>query len=231
MAEPAPLDHQPIASAANPDCPVCRGAATRAFLDLPAEARTYWRCDRCHATFLDPACLPDPAAERAHYLTHDNRVDDPAYRTFLARLATPLLDRLAPAPLDGLDYGCGPGPALAHMLREAGHRIAVYDPFFADDPAVLRGTYDFITCTETAEHFHDPAAEFDRFDRLLRPGGWLGVMTCFQTDDAAFRDWHYRRDPTHVVFYKRETLEVLAEARNWSFECPVKDVAVMRKPN
>jgi hypothetical protein len=117
------------------------------------------------------------------------------------------------------------------MLREAGHRIAVYDPFFADDPAVLRGTYDFITCTETAEHFHDPAAEFDRFDRLLRPGGWLGVMTCFQTDDAAFRDWHYRRDPTHVVFYKRETLEVLAEARNWSFECPVKDVAVMRKPN
>jgi SAM-dependent methyltransferase len=231
MAEPAPLDHQPGASAANPDCPVCRGVATRAFLDLPAEARTYWRCGHCQATFLDPACRPDPAAERAHYLTHDNRVDDPAYRAFLARLATPLLDRLAPAPLDGLDYGCGPGPALAHMLREAGHRIAVYDPFFADDPAVLRGTYDFITCTETAEHFHDPAAEFDRFDRLLQPGGWLGVMTCFQTDDAAFRDWHYRRDPTHVVFYKRETLEVLAEARNWSFECPVKDVAVMRKPN
>ena len=195
------------------------------------EARTYWRCGSCHATFLDPACRPGPETERAHYLTHDNRLDDPAYRAFLARLATPLLDRLGPAPLDGLDYGCGPGPALAHMLRETGHRVVVYDPFFADDPEVLNKTYDFITCTETAEHFHDPAAEFDRFDRLLRPGGWLGVMTCFQTDDAAFRDWHYRRDPTHVVFYKRETLEVLAEARNWSFECPVKDVAVMRKPN
>jgi len=89
MAEPAPLDDQATAAAANADCPVCRGAATRPFLDLPAEARTYWRCGSCEATFLDPACRPDPGAERAHYLTHDNRVDDPAYRAFLSRLATP----------------------------------------------------------------------------------------------------------------------------------------------
>ena len=38
--------------------------------------------------------------------------------------------------------------------------------------------------------------------RLVRPGGWLAVMTCFQTDDARFAGWHYRKDPTHVVFYR-----------------------------
>ena len=54
----------------------------------------------------------------------------------------------------GLDYGCGPGPALAHMLREAGHDVALFDPFFAPDPAPFNRTYDFVTCTEVAEHFH-----------------------------------------------------------------------------
>jgi taurine dioxygenase len=60
-----------------------------------------------------------------------------------------------------------PGPALAAMLREAGHEVALYDPFFAPDPAPLAAIYDFVTCTETAEHFHDPRAEFAR---LRGPG-------------------------------------------------------------
>lgn len=214
-----------------PPCAVCRASRTQRFLDVIEEQRVYWRCERCEATFLEPAAHPDRDREYAHYLTHENKVDDPGYGAFLARLATPLLERLGPAPLEGLDYGCGPGPALAHMLREAGHRVALYDPFFAPDNAVLQATYDFISCTETAEHFHDPASEFDRLGCLLRPGGWLGLMTSFQTDDAVFERWHYRRDPTHVVFYRRETFEVLAADKGWSFECPMKDVVLMRKPN
>ncbi|HEX2255546.1 MAG TPA: class I SAM-dependent methyltransferase [Afifellaceae bacterium] len=130
----------------------------------------------------------------------------------------------------GLDYGCGPGPALAAMLREAGHRMAVYDPCFRPDRAPLRQTYDFITCTEAAEHFHRPADEFDRLDGLLRPGGWLALMTCFQTDDARFAGWHYRRDPTHVVFYREETLHRIVAERGWTCEIPAKDIALMRKP-
>jgi hypothetical protein len=42
------------------------------------------------------------------------------------------------------------------MLAEAGHAMALYDPFFRPDPAALERDYDFITCTETAEHFHHP---------------------------------------------------------------------------
>ncbi len=210
-----------------PACPVCRTPTSRAFALV--EAHRYWRCDSCAATFLDPAARPSPAAELAHYRHHRNDPADPGYRRFLARLADPLMARLAPGSTV-LDYGSGPGPALARMLEEAGHRVSLFDPFFAPDPAPLQRRYDAVTCTETAEHFHAPAEEFDRLGTLVKPGGWLALMTCWQTDDARFADWHYRRDPTHVVFYKSSTLEHIARSRSWRIELPVKDVALMRLP-
>lgn len=195
---------------------------------MHVDDRDYWRCDACEATFVPPSQRPAVADERAEYLLHRNDADDPAYRAFLARLAEPLLSRLAPGSA-GLDHGCGPAPALAAMLEAAGHVMRVWDPLFAPDPAALTHTYDFITCTEVVEHFHDPAAEFARFDRMLRPGGWLGVMTCFQTDDDRFARWHYRRDPTHVVFYREATFRHIAAGLGWVCEIPRKDVVLMRK--
>ena len=207
-------------------CPVC---GTEAEHFLTAEARDYWACGTCGVRFLDPHQTLSREEEHAHYLHHENDPDDPRYRAFLSRLAGPLMDRL-PRPSTGLDYGCGPGPALAEMLREAGHEVALYDPFFVPDAAALERSYDFVACTETAEHFHHPASEFVRLMGLVRPGGWLAVMTCFQTDDARFAAWHYRKDPTHVVFYRAATFHQLAHRHGWFCEIPVKDVALMRRP-
>ncbi|MFH1984273.1 MAG: class I SAM-dependent methyltransferase [Pseudomonadota bacterium] len=178
---------------------------------------------------LDPAQWLSASAEYEHYLAHENDPADAGYRRFLSKLAAPLLERL-PAGREGLDYGCGPGSALARMLTEAGHRLTLFDPFFAPDRTVLDKHYDFITCTETIEHFHRPAEEFARFEQMLRPGGWLALMTCFQTDDARFPSWHYRRDPTHVLFYREVTLRRIARTFGWSCQIPVKDVALMQKP-
>lgn len=111
---------------------------------MHVDGRDYWRCDTCEATFVPPAQRPTVADERAEYLLHRNDADDPAYLRFLSRLAAPLLQRLPPGA-EGLDHGCGPGPALATMLRAAGHRVALYDPFFAPDTTALAHTYDFIT--------------------------------------------------------------------------------------
>ena len=214
-------------NAAPEACPVCR--AGRPLHLAFVEGRDYWRCEACEARFLDPRHFPDRQAERDHYLLHENDPDDPRYRKFLSRLSKPLLEKLG-AGKQGLDYGCGPGPALVAMLDEAGHDMALYDPFFHPGPEPLAQTYDFIACSETAEHFHHPADEFDRLDAMLRSGGWLGVMTCFQTDDARFANWHYRKDPTHVVFYREATFEKIAAQRGWSCEIPDKDVVLMRKP-
>ncbi|HEX2188661.1 MAG TPA: class I SAM-dependent methyltransferase [Longimicrobiaceae bacterium] len=194
-----------------------------------AHGRRYLECPVCGLVYLDPAHRPAPEAELAHYGTHRNDPADPGYRAFLDRLAAPLVERLPPGA-EGLDYGSGPGPALAAMLRERGFAVEVWDPFFAPDPAPLGRAYDFVTCTETAEHFFSPAHELRRLDALLRPGGWLGVMTELYTGERAFGEWRYARDPTHVCFYRPETLRWIAERRGWALELPARDVAFFRKP-
>jgi 2-polyprenyl-3-methyl-5-hydroxy-6-metoxy-1,4-benzoquinol methylase len=197
---------------------------------MEVQERAYWRCDHCEATFLDPGQRLSPEDELAHYRLHRNERNDPRYRAFLSTLADPLLEKLRPG-MSGLDYGCGPGPALAAMLEEAGLTMSLYDPFFRNDPAVLQRRYDAITLSEVAEHFFEPAEEFDSLIHRLKPGGWLGVMTCFQTEDDRFAHWHYRRDPTHVVFYRYRTFEVMAAERGLRLESPRKDVALLQKPN
>lgn len=192
-------------------------------------ARDYQRCTNCEATFLDPAHFLNTAQARAEYEQHRNTPGDTGYVQFLRRVATPLLAQLPPGRL-GLDYGCGPGPVLAQLLRDAGHTVRLYDPLFTPDTAALECRYDFITCTEVIEHFHAPADEFRRLDGLLHPGGWLALTTCFQTDDARFAQWHYRRDPTHVVFYREATLAHIARRHGWAMSVPQRNVALMHKP-
>jgi len=208
-------------------CGVCSASETQPFLNI--DGRDYHRCNHCMATILDPAHWLSPEMEYAQYLEHKNSATDNGYRKFLSKLTIPLLKKLAPSRT-GLDYGCGPGPALAQMLSEAGHSVSFFDPFFFPDKNLLNQSFDFITCTETIEHFHRPAIEFARFKRMLRPGGWLAVMTCFQTDDTRFSSWHYRRDPTHVVFYRETTLRHIAKNFEWSCDFPIKNVALMQKP-
>lgn len=178
---------------------------------------------------MDPSCWPTLAGERATYDLHENQTHDPGYRRFLGRLLGPLLPRLD-AGMHGLDYGCGPGPALAAMLRDEGMPMSLYDPIYEPDTDCLERRYDFITCTEVAEHLHQPAQTFALLRDLLVPGGWLAVMTCFQTEDARFEHWHYRRDPTHVVFYREETFDWLARNHDWQLVIPAKDIALLRRP-
>jgi hypothetical protein len=150
-------------------CPLCGSAGIRPFCF--AHGRQNSDCEGCALVHLDPTDRLDCAAELAHYDPHQNDPQDPHYRTFLSRLADPLAERLAPGT-EGLDCGSGPGPALSLILRERGFRMRNFDPFFAPDRASLRRTYDVIACSETAEHFDCPGDEFQRLDRLLRPGGW-----------------------------------------------------------
>jgi SAM-dependent methyltransferase len=154
-------------------------------------------------------------AERAHYATHENDPNDARYRAFLEQLATPLAERV-PRGAAGLDFGSGPGPTLSLLFEERGHVVDLYDPFFAPAAHVLTKTYDFITCTEVAEHFRAPGREFARLDGLLRPGGWFGLMTELVPEERAFHQWYYPRDPTHVVFYRRRTLAWLEQRLGWS---------------
>jgi len=151
--------------------------------------------------------------ERATYDLHENVAHDPKYRNFLSRLTMPLLEKLRPHQ-NGLDFGCGPGPALSIILEEHGHHVELYDPFYANNPSVFNTTYDFICATEVVEHLRDPNQVFTTLFTLLKKGGWLGVMTKLVSDHHTFSNWHYIRDMTHICFYHRNTFVYLAQRFN-----------------
>jgi len=175
----------------------------------------------------EPASLPDALSEWRHYQTHDNRAADPGYRRFLSQLARPLAARLT-AGARGLDYGAGADSALPGLLAGTGLELRPWDPLYHPDRTALAQRYDFITCTEAAEHFHHPRREFDRIAALLRPGAWLGLMTELWLEQGRFSDWYYRRDPTHVCFYTPRTLEWLAEHYAWRLDWRAERVAIFQ---
>lgn len=207
-------------------CSLCAARPVTAFASVGH--RSYWRCPSCLLTFLQPDQRPAPEAERAEYDLHENDPADPGYRAFLSRCTDPLLARLRHGA-EGLDFGCGPGPTVSVMLEERGFAVRDYDPFFRPDPVALQRDYDFIVCTEVVEHFHDPAREFALLDRLLRPGGWLALMTGLLVDDEGFADWRYIRENSHVTFYRRETMHWIAARFGWTADYPARDVTLFRK--
>jgi hypothetical protein len=207
-------------------CTLCGGEAPWYAAD---RSRHFFGCDACGLVFADPVSHPDPDAERAIYDWHRNDPADQRYRAFLTRVAEPLLARLRPG-MEGLDFGAGPGPTLSVMLEEAGMTMAVYDPFYAADEGVLARRYDFVTCTEVVEHFHHPARDWTRLAGLVRPGGWLAVMTRMAPDRAGFSRWHYKNDPTHVSFYTPAVMDWLARRLGLSIRLLEGDVVLLQKP-
>ena len=207
-------------------CPICSG--TNVFSFQLIGYIEYFRCKTCLGLFTDPKSRLSPEKEKERYSLHNNDVDDPEYRKFLSKLFDPLIKKLKKESR-GLDYGCGPGPALASMLREAGFSVDIYDPYFFPDESYRDKVYDFITCTEAAEHFYEPHREFNKLDRVLANKGILGVMTNFYEDTINFEDWYYRKDPTHVVFYAVKTLQCIAEERSWEVDIQCENVVFFKK--
>lgn len=207
-------------------CPLCNNAVAETF--HRDKRRDYYRCTSCGLTFVPPEQYLDAEAEKAEYDLHQNFPDDVRYRSFLSRLFKPVCDGLKAGSL-GLDFGCGPGPTLSLMFEEAGHHMAVYDRFYADDRSLLKGKYDFITATEVLEHLHHPMEELDRLWACLKEGGRLGIMTKLALDELAFSKWHYKNDATHVCFFSEVTARWLAERWQANLIFVDKDVFIYYK--
>jgi len=207
-------------------CPLCDAPDAVAY--HRDARRDYLQCQVCTLVFVPPHQHLDADAERAVYDQHQNSPQDAGYRRFLSRLQAPLLARLTPGA-EGLDVGSGPGPTLSVMFEEAGHPMAIFDPYYAPDPAPLSRSFDFITATEVVEHMAAPGDELIRLAGLLRPGGWLGLMTKRAGDREAFAGWHYILDPTHVCFFSEASFSWLAERLAMDVTFPDHDVVLLRR--
>ncbi len=208
-------------------CPLCADKQTQPY--HTDQKRDYWQCHTCRLVFVPKEQHLNAAQEKVEYDLHQNNPDNPGYRTFLSRLFLPIKDKQRPPAL-GLDFGCGPGPALAKMFEEAGYTMQVFDKFYANDPGVLTKNYDFITCTEVVEHLSEPGEILDSLFAIIKPGGWLGIMTKLVIDKTAFSRWHYKNDLTHISFFSRDTFEWLAGRWQCSLEFFGKDVILLQKP-
>ena len=213
-----------------PTCPLCSGDSCHTLhtSDDSHGLREFWDCDDCGFVFVPPEFHLPEIAEMERYLMHNNDPSDCGYRNFLSRLWDVLRPRLTNGAT-GLDFGCGPGPALAQMMQEDEFEVSLYDPYFFPEESVLERRYDFVTCTETVEHLRLPLHEFKLLDSLLVPGGYLGIMTGMLEDRPGFSSWYYQRDPTHIGFYSERTMMWVSREMGWDVEFPSRNVTLFQK--
>jgi SAM-dependent methyltransferase len=201
-------------------CGIC-GAEMSMWTAL--DEQEYWRCGSCALVRKFP--FPTAAQERERYLLHNNDPAESGYRNYLMGLLETDLLPLAGGSATILDYGCGPTRAAQDILADRpGLDVYSYDPhFFPADPArhikaVGISGYDLIFCNEVAEHMFSPLAELKNMMSLLAPDGVIIIGTqCFPEDAGLFASWWYRRDITHVHFFRPRTLEYAAKALGGAF--------------
>jgi SAM-dependent methyltransferase len=193
-------------------CSLCN-CTTRDFEII--QEREYVQCTACKAILLSPQHFLSPQAEKFRYSLHNNDITDPSYIAF----ASPIINRIKEdfnSESIGLDFGCGTGPVIASELEKSGFKINLYDPYFKPNKAPLKIKYDFIICCEVMEHFKQPLKEFQLLRSLLKKGGKLYCKTEIWNSAINFKDWHYKNDLTHVIFYNKETLDWIKDNLNFS---------------
>lgn len=207
-------------------CPLCLFACADFFYEDPR--RLYLHCPRCFLIFVPRRFHLSLEEEKKRYDLHQNNPHDPAYRKFLEKLAHPIAERL-PSGAEGIDFGSGPAPTLSLLLSQRGFPTVNHDPFYENNPEALQKSYDFLVCSESMEHFSRPCEEWELFLKLVRKGGWIGIMTERVEAEVDFPGWYYKMDPTHISFYSRNTFQWLAERDGLTVDFIGTSVALFRK--
>ena len=192
-------------------CVLC-GSVTECFKH-PRFQMIFHQCQTCGLIMKDPSIFVDSKQEIKIYESHENSLEDKGYVNFLTNfIEQGVIPYISTG--DALDYGSGPNPVLAHILKhEFGFTVDTYDYYFEPTKIFLNKTYDLITSTEVVEHVQSPKEVFKTLYNHLKPGGILSIMTLFYPQDRlAFFDWFYIRDRSHVVFYSPKTIEYIADS-------------------
>lgn len=196
------------------DCILCQNQNTAVINVTKKPEHTYHMCSECDLIFMAPLERLSAREEMDRYNLHQNQ-GSAGHLAFLEPLIKDVNDYFKSANVDlstlsALDFGCGPTPSLSSVLSMKGYKTFDYDLYYHPDQEAFRRNYHLITATEVFEHFQQPRVEIDKLVRLLKSGGLLAVMTSAHKGEAAFHDWHYRRDETHVTFYSEKTMEWIA---------------------
>lgn len=208
------------------NCPLCKKEDPVFY--HKDKKREYWQCRRCDVVFVPKDFQLNSTLEKAEYDLHQNCSDDQGYRKFLERIMQPVVEEVSEKSF-GLDFGCGPGPTLSKMFEEHGHTVKLYDLYYYPDTSVLDLQYNFITASEVVEHLAEPLVIFDKLYGMLKDDGLLAVMTKRVKGKEAFSSWHYKNDPTHIIFYSLRTVEWLAKTLGAELIVTGPDVFLLKR--
>jgi 2-polyprenyl-3-methyl-5-hydroxy-6-metoxy-1,4-benzoquinol methylase len=187
----------------SPACPLCNSISTL-FCEKPKHL--FYNCNTCEGIFRPKHTFLTAEEEKEHYEKHNNDVFDERYQAFVSPIVNAVLQDFSPEA-KGLDFGSGTGPVIAKMLIDKGFQVQNYDLFFANEPSFLNQKYDYVSCCEVMEHFHQPYEEFELLKSLLLPKGKLYCKTEVFNNQKPFENWYYKDDFTHVFIYQPKTLE------------------------
>lgn len=171
----------------------------------------YYHCKNCDFIFIHPDCLVSKQEELRIYEQHNNSLNNASYvamlKGFIDRAVTPYSLNTK----NILDFGSGPQPILAHLLKEKGYEVDIYDLYYSPEKIYLDRVYDLITITEVIEHLQNPVEILETLYKRLKPSGIMAITTLYHPNDSElFQNWWYRRDKTHISFYSHDTMKYLA---------------------
>lgn len=185
-------------------CKLCNNPELK---KIEAEDKLYYHCDNCGLIFIDKNQILETEEELERYKMHDNSHQNEGYvnmfKRFITKVVTPHINDINTV----LEFGCGPGPVLADLLKNEGFNVDKYDPYFFPDKVFEDKSYDMITSTEVFEHFSEPKKELELLLSHLNKGGYLAIMTSFHPGVEEFVDWYYVWDDTHITFYNLDAFK------------------------
>jgi len=188
-------------------CQLCN-KETGTFIDGKTNIK-YYQCADCEYIIKSPECHQDLTVQKERYDLHENDENDAGYQAYFQRFLDFILP-LAGAPENALDFGCGRSRLLAKLLKENGIDCDAYDPLYHPDTLDDSKKYELIVSTEVFEHLPQPKKVFESLLERLEEGGYLALQTQFHPNDTErFKKWYYHQDPTHIVFFRVKSFEVL----------------------
>jgi len=190
-------------------CPLCGSLEVESFR-TESDGILYHRCRVCSYISRDVSHRPSPEDEVKRYRLHQNSPGDSGYTAWINRF----LDFIFRIPLPRgsriLDFGSGPEPVMASMLKKRGYDVFIEDPNFS--PEKPEGLFQLITSLEVFEHIPNPGRVIGILSSRLTENGRLCISTEFLSDDMeSFEKWPYRSDATHIGFFSSRGLVRAAE--------------------
>jgi len=191
-------------------CKICKNDTLKLY--DKAQNKSYAICGNCQAIMLKKEFLVDSAREIAQYENHNNNFESKGYVKMFEDFLDYFWEGMDKHDKNALDFGSGPGPVLAQILKNRDLHVDIYDKFYQPIKIYEDKKYSLITSTEVFEHLQNPLEILALFKNHLKKGGIIAIMTLFHDNNKEnFLKWWYRRDPTHILFYTPKTFEVLAK--------------------